>query len=83
MVSHMDSGSSSRAGQTSRSHTTGEEQHVKRARVRAKNAVRWILTPRIHAALITMRQSTCSPSSGPYAYTESLDQTIWDRSRTF
>lgn len=31
-----------------------EEEHVKSTLVRAKNAVRWIFTPRIHAALITM-----------------------------
>lgn len=31
-----------------------DEEHVKSALVRAKNAVRWIFIPRIHAALITM-----------------------------
>ena len=43
-----------------------DEEHVKSALVRAKNAVRWIFIPRIHAALITMTtnqrvRSPCPP----------------------
>jgi hypothetical protein len=70
MVSHMDSGVVVElVKEADRTRQERSSMYVKRARVRAKNAVRWNLTPRIHAALIIMRQSTCSPSSGPYAYT--------------